>query len=334
MGSVPVALFFFNRPALTAQVFERIRQARPERLFLVADGPRANHPEDEERCAAARAITAAVDWPCEVSTDFSEQNLGCRRRISSGLSWVFDEVPEAIILEDDCLPDASFFTFCADMLERYRDDTRVMHIGGSNFQNGRKRGEGSYYFSRYTLTWGWATWRRAWQHYDVDMAVWPRVSRENLLAPLLRDPFEISFWNEIFSGVFDQTVDTWDYQWTLACWMQHGLSIVPNDNLVTNIGAGPDALHFKSGHSTIGLPVTAMGDLTHPELLLRDHDADSYAFNEHVAGKERRWQSTMLGRLKCRLALRSRTRLMLDTLRTRYSVQLRGLVLALSPLCL
>ena len=187
---VPVALFLFNRPDATAAVFERIRGARPKTLLLIADAPRVSRPEDVQKCLAARAVVSRIDWPCEVVTNYAETNLGCRRRLSSGLDWVFQLVPEAIVLEDDCLPDPTFFRFCEVMLDRYRDEASVMHIGGNNFRDGPSCADG-YRFSRYTFTWGWATWRRAWQHYDVHMSAWPAARDSGLLEAVLRDPVQV-----------------------------------------------------------------------------------------------------------------------------------------------
>nr|MBA3765731.1 glycosyltransferase family 2 protein [Acidobacteriota bacterium] len=173
--NVPVALIIFNRADTTARVLAEIAKARPSKLLVIADGPRADHPDDAEKCLAARAAIDRVNWDCEVLTNYSEVNLGCGARPSSGLDWVFENVAEAIILEDDCLPHPTFFPFCAELLERHRDDERVMMISGDNFQFGRKRTQYSYYFSRYTHTWGWATWRRAWRYFDREIKLWPAL---------------------------------------------------------------------------------------------------------------------------------------------------------------
>ncbi|MEW6491011.1 MAG: glycosyltransferase family 2 protein, partial [Cyanobacteriota bacterium] len=161
----PVVFIIFNRPDTTQKVFEAIRQAHPPLLFVIADGPRPNKPGEDQKCAATRAIIDQVDWDCEVLTNYSEINLGCERRVSSGLNWVFDTVEEAIILEDDCLPHPTFFSFCEELLDYYRNDQRVMVITGQNVQFGRKRTDYTYYFSRYNHCWGWASWRRAWRSY-------------------------------------------------------------------------------------------------------------------------------------------------------------------------
>jgi hypothetical protein len=269
----PVALFIFNRPEPTRQVFAAIRQARPTRLLLVADGPRPQRPGEAAWCAAARAVVAAVDWPCEVLTNFSVHNLGCRKRISSGLDWVFNTVEEAIILEDDCLPHPDFFPFCAELLARYRNDDRVMHVGGDNFQYGQRHGEASYYFSRYPHIWGWATWRRAWRHYDVDMARWP-TTRARVLADITHRG-ERRFWDQAWSQVAEGRIDTWDYQWAFACAERGGLAVNPNVNLVTNVGFGALATHTVESNPGANLPVEPLvWPLIHPETILRATIAD------------------------------------------------------------
>ncbi len=157
-----IAFLIFNRPDATERVFEEIGKAKPPMLLVIADGPRAQVPEDAEKCAASRAIIEQADWDCRIVKNYSDINMGCRNRVSSGLNWVFDTVEKAIILEDDCLPSPSFFRFCQELLTYYQDDVRVMTINGTNWQLGWKIGDGSYYFSRFNLIWGWATWRRAW----------------------------------------------------------------------------------------------------------------------------------------------------------------------------
>lgn len=187
--STPVAFFIFNRPVLTEIVFEAIAKAKPKKLLVVADGPR--FAEEEEKCQKARAaVIDKINWECEVLTNFSDRNQGCKYRVSSGLDWVFSEVEEAIILEDDCLPAPSFFRFCETLLARYRDDERVMTISGDNFQLGNSRTEYSYYFSKYTHIWGWASWRRAWQHYDVDMKSWTDDKKLDIIYSVCEDPLE------------------------------------------------------------------------------------------------------------------------------------------------
>jgi len=302
----PVAFFIFNRPTLTARVFERIRAAKPVRLLVVADGPRAHRPEDLQLCEAARMALKPVDWPCEVLTNFAEANLGCRRRFSSGLDWVFSHCSEAIVLEDDCLPCASFFTFCSHMLERYRDYARIMHVSGDNFQNGVRRGPDSYFFSRYSLSWGWASWKRAWCHYDANLSLWPIALKERWLESVLDDPLEVTYWTNIFDRLYREEIDAWDYQWLFTCWCQSGLSIQPNENLVSNIGAGLDATNFKEKHSTIGIPTRELERLVHPSVIIRNKEADCFTFKEHIVGNQMFGRGAWFRKARKRLALRTR----------------------------
>src|SRR5260370_14579917 len=199
----PIALIVFNRPDLTSKVYDRVRVVRPRHLLVVADGPRADRPEDRRICEATRKVVSSLDWPCELLTNFQEENSGCRRRISSGLDWVFGQCPEAIVLEDDCVPCPSFFSFCSNMLSRYRNDSRIMHISGQNLQDGRRRGSASYFFSRYTHSWGWASWRRAWNYYDVNLSTWPPARSQGWLFSILDDPWDIEYRTQIFDKVYD-----------------------------------------------------------------------------------------------------------------------------------
>jgi hypothetical protein len=241
----PVAFLIFNRPDTTQRVFAEIAKAKPRKLLVIADGPRANREGEAERCAQARDVVDRVDWPCEVVQNYSDSNLGCRRRVSSGIDWVFRSTSEAIILEDDCVPHATFFRFCDELLERYRDDERIGMITGDNFQFGRRIADGSYYFSKYTHIWGWASWRRAWRHYDVDTKAWPLLLESGWLEQLTL-PSERAAWKSIFERVHAGSIDTWDYQWTLACWANSMMSIVPQVNMITNIGFGPAATHTQA----------------------------------------------------------------------------------------
>jgi hypothetical protein len=306
--TAPVALFVFNRPHLTLQAYDRIRQARPRRLFIIADGPRIGHPRDPGLCHATRSIVSSPDWKCELQTNFAEENLGNGRRMSSGLNWVFSQCEEAIILEDDCVPCRSFFTFCTTLLTYYRDDRRVMHISGNNYQSGIRRGIGSYFFSRYSLSWGWASWARAWRHYDFKIRTWPADREEAWLHSFLEDPLEIEYWTTIFERLYGGLIDTWDYQWLFSCWRHNGLSIQPSVNLVSNVGAGPDATNYKDTHSTIGVPTEELEELLHPGKVQRDRKADQFTFRNHIAPKH----PSRLQRLRDKIAFRTRIKSLLS----------------------
>lgn len=274
-----IAFLIFKRPEHTQKVFEAIRQAKPSKLLVIADGARVEFPGEAEKCEATRAIIEQVDWDCEVLKNYSDINLGCGKRVSSGLNWVFDNVPEAIILEDDCLPDSSFFLFCEELLERYRYDNRVMSISAQNVQLGRKRSNYSYYFSRYFHCWGWATWRRAWQEYEFEMSYWQEAKSTNLLQDILMDSQAVKYWTELFDYTYESSKKSWDYQWLFSCWLQSGLSIIPNTNLVSNIGFGIDSTHTTiKDNKTVDMPVESLKfPLQHPPYVLRNVQADTFA---------------------------------------------------------
>lgn len=280
-----VVFLIFNRPDVTRRVFEMIRRARPKKLFVVADGPRADRPGEAEKCAATRAVVEKVDWPCQVERNYAESSMGCGRRVASGISWVFEQVEEAIILEDDCLPDPSFFGYCETLLEFYRHDSRVMHIGANNFQKGIKRGTYSYFFSKYCLIWGWATWRRAWKHFDHALASWPGLKESGDHLQLFDTEEEFVFWTRIFDRMAGpDPIDTWDYCWTYACLLQ-GLSVCPNVNLVSNIGFNSDATHTVSERSPFAaVPAVPIGNIHHPPYVFRNYRADLLTFEQLFRG--------------------------------------------------
>jgi hypothetical protein len=271
-----VAFFIFNRPDTTHRVFDEIRRARPSKLLVVADGPRADRLGEAEKCRATRSVVERVDWPCEVLTNFSEVNLGCKRRISSGLDWVFENVEQAIILEDDCLPHPTFFRYCEELLKRYADNPRIMVINGTNYHDGKAATADSYSFYRYPHVWGWATWRRAWKEYDVTMSRWPVMRAKSWLADNVADKEVVAFWTRYFDKVHAGEIDTWDYQLTFMCLASEGLCVVPGRNMISNIGFGADASRTKKKNVLSELPVSAMEfPLRHPSALVRNASAET-----------------------------------------------------------
>ena len=280
--STPVAFLIFNRPDTTKRVFAEIRKAKPPKLLVVADGPRPDHPGEAEKCAETRAIVEQVDWNCEVLTNYADENLGCKRRVSSGLDWVFQNVEEAIILEDDCLPHISFFRYCQELLNYYRTDDRIMHINGNNYgvdQSSIHRY--SYSFTRFPQVWGWATWRRAWLSFDPDLKKWPTFRDNGWLNNIgLRDYYCERLkqrWNLVYEG----GIDTWDFQWHFAVISQGGLAISPKVNLVTNIGFGESATHTTGGSYKADIPIHEIDfPLQHPPFVLSSNIVDAiYASN-------------------------------------------------------
>lgn len=292
--TTPVVFLIYKRSETTGKVFEVIRKVKPPKLFVVADGPKSDMPGEAEKCIAARKIIEGVDWDCEVITNYSDVNLGCKNRVSTGLDWVFSQVEEAIILEDDCLPDITFFRFCQELLEYYRHDERIMVISGDNFQFGRKRTDDSYYFSRYNHCWGWATWKRAWQNYDVYMKLWPIIRDSSFLESIISRN-SVASWKKRFQYAYDDKIDTWAYRWTFACWIQSGLTILPDVNLVSNIGYCEQATHTKYKSNFSDLSLNAMQfPMKHPSFVMRHFAADD--FTENIVFKSQ-WMDNVYNRI-------------------------------------
>ncbi len=282
--NTPIAFFVFNRPKPTQVVFEVIRSMQPTELLLIADGPRGTRQGEAALCNEVRAIVQRVDWPCTVRTNFSEENLGCKRRLSSGLTWVFQQVEEAIILEDDCVANKSFFEYCRECLEKYRNDTRIGVIGGNNFMpNGFTRSDASYYFSRHSHIWGWASWRRAFENYDVEMKEWPALREQGWLEDLFQDDHAlVSYWKGLFDKVYKGEIDTWDYQLLFSQWRANRVSICPRKNLVTNIGFGADATHTHDDSPWATMPTSELEfPLKHPKVVSVDKLADDFVCTMH-----------------------------------------------------
>ncbi len=243
----PVLFLVYKRPDTTRQVFEAIRQAKPPRLYVAADGPKKDIPGEAEKVKQVRDIVLnGVDWDCEVKTLFREENLGCKYGVSGGIDWFFETEEEGIILEDDTLPSQSFFWFCQELLGKYRDDERVGHIGGTN-PIPNLSNDSSYFFSKYNRIWGWASWNRAWKEFDVEIKCWPVVKKEKILQSVFTKKVARNY-EKIFSAVYKREIDTWDYQWFLARLLKYK-AIIPSVNLVANIGFGENATHtLKKNH--------------------------------------------------------------------------------------
>jgi hypothetical protein len=290
----PVVFIIFNRPDVAEQVFARIRRAQPRRLLVIADGPRQGPPGEAEKCAASRALIDRVDWDCQVLKNYSDENLGCRHRIVTGMKWAFEQVEQAIILEDDCLPDPAFFRFCDELLLKYQTDERVMAICGDSYLMGRKGVPYSYFFHHIAGGWGWATWRRAWLHLDMNIKLWPMLRETSWLGDILGDTRAVRYWRAVFDWVYQggENIDAWDYQWLFAIWAQHGLAATADTNLISNLGCGENATHTRSADSAIAnIPTGRMEfPLRHPPYMSGDKEADKLIFEniylpEMLAGK-------------------------------------------------
>ena len=263
--TTPVLFLIFNRPDLTQKVFNAIRDVKPSKLFVAADGPRVSKPEDKEKCFASRKIIEQADWECDVQTLFREENLGCRIAISSAIDWFFENVDEGIILEDDCLPSKSFFWFCQELLEKFRDDERVMQINGNYYLDGLIEFKESYYFSALNGCWGWATWKRAWKQFDSEMTGYHDFKKAGSIKKYFKDK-DISDW---MLSYLDEAAmpncNIWSTQWAYAIMRSNGLSITPTVNFVQNIGFTKEATtgsHESFKKYTEYLP-QEMDEITH-----------------------------------------------------------------------
>lgn len=277
----PVLFIIFNRPEQTRKVFEMIKKARPKKLYVAADGPR-NNGKDDVRCKETRAIIDLVDWECEVKTLFREENIGCGLGPKTAIDWFFENEEEGIILEDDCLPSLSFFKFCSELLERYRDNNQIMHIGGSNFQNGYvSDSDYSYYFSYFSHEWGWASWRRAWKNYDYNCSSYPELKEkgyfDNYFSNFIEKKYRLSKIEKTINSI---EVTWWDYQWDYTKLVNSGLSIIPNQNMIKNVGFGDDATHTISANDARQYNEAQEIDfpLAHPKFIIRDIKADRRYF--------------------------------------------------------
>lgn len=280
MFETPVLFLVFNRPDTTRQVFERIRQIRPRQLFVAADGPRHSKEGEQKKTDEVRQlILDGIDWDCEIKTLFREQNLGCGKAVSEGITWFFENVEQGIILEDDTLPALEFFSFCEELLHHYGDDQRVMHISGSNYHQVSDNLQSSYFFSKYGLIWGWATWRRAWQYYELNISMLPDVLEHDQLTSYYAHEYEVQVRQQQYEAVYNKTLDTWDYQWALIRLIQNGLSIIPKYNFISNIGFNNDATHTIDTNSVFAnLPTNGdkLEKIVHPDFLVRDIKFDIF----------------------------------------------------------
>ena len=249
--NTPILFLVFNRPELTIRVFEIIRKIKPTKLFIAADGPRLDTEGDIEKCKAVRIIVTQVDWDCDLITLFRGENLGCGKAVSQAISWFFEQVEEGIILEDDCLPSGSFFIFCQKMLGQFRANEKIMHIGGSNFQNGIKRGVDDIYFSKIPHIWGWATWRESWNNYEFSLKNYSCEDVKRVVNLNIQKDEIFDYWVSVYCQMINKPIDTWDYQWHFAIWRNNGISIIPQKNLISNIGFGSCATHTVDVNSFV-----------------------------------------------------------------------------------
>ena len=278
-ASVPVLLLGFNRPDKLPRVIEPLRSIKPQRVFIAIDGPREGRPDEAEKCLATqRAAEAAIDWECQVERLYRDRNLGCRRAVSEAITWALQRVEEVLIIEDDCIVDPSFVTLSRMLLDRYRHDERVACISASNLQRGKWRGDGGYYASKYPHCWGWATWRRAWKQYTDDLAPFESFSQTAAYKALHLTEMEREYWRHVIDLCRLGKVDSWSYRWTFSCWLKGMVALLPNKNLVTNVGFGEDSTHTKEQCEITNLRHEVLEDFSAPSSLAVDRAADEATF--------------------------------------------------------
>jgi hypothetical protein len=289
--SVPILLIAWRRPHEFSEVLNSLKSLAPSKLYIACDGPRPRN--DQESCLVERTRSIPLDiinWTTDIKYLFQSQNLGCKLAVSTAITWFFNNESEGIILEDDCVPCEEFLLFCEHMLSRYRHDPRIWCISGSNFQGGVKRGDGDYYYSRYNHCWGWASWRRCWNHYDLSIRPWSYVLSHNLMHTLFPTKIERFYWRNVFNRLYTSNIpNTWDYQWFLTCLVNNGLTIIPNHNLITNVGFGESATHTHLVRkSTINTKPAITSLNRPPSYLIRNNSADWHTFCHHFVGSNRK----------------------------------------------
>lgn len=284
----PVLFLIFNRPDTTEKVFEEIRKAEPKQLFIAADAPREGVEGEKEKCRKTKEIVSKIDWDCEVKRLYRDKNLGCKNAVSGAIDWFFENVEQGIILEDDCLPSQSFFMFCQKMLEKYNNDDRIMHVSGTNPHYGESFTDYSYYFSKFSFVWGWATWKKRWNEYDVDIKNFPEFEKEKIIESIFNEKFKQKYFLDKFKKVYNNKIDTWDYQWTYTIMSSNGLSIYPETNLIHNIGFNENATHttsadeYKKNNYARNLDFP----LKHPKFMLFNSKADKNIFNNSYVSRK------------------------------------------------
>jgi hypothetical protein len=295
--TTPILLIIFKRQASLAAQLNILRALRPVRLYVFADGP-ANMKEETE-CQKARAVLDGIDWPCAVHRKFMDLHLGCGRGPATAMDWFFENVEEGIILEDDLLPHPDFFPYCAELMERFRNDPRVMEISGTNRLGSWHDKAQSYHFSNWGSECGWATWRRAWRLFDFDVRAWAEPQAREALRTVLRRTKRVLFLSRILDQTFHNpaAVSWWDYQWVFAKMLHNGLAAVPAHNLVRNVGCDSCSNHDRDKTHSFSMDPKLAGipfPLRHPTQINANHEFDEALLDTAIT--TRHYLSSLLPR--------------------------------------
>lgn len=280
-SDVPVLLLTFNRPHLTSKILSALKSIQSKKIYISSDGPRLSHPEDLQKCKEVQGIVEKIDWECEIHTNFYDENLGVKNAPVSGINWFFENVEAGIILEDDCLPNDSFFRFMAEMLDYYKDNDQIMMVSGSHHLSS-ETDEYSYSFGSYSSIWGWATWKRAWRLNDVQIQSWPKIRNSKEYKSLFNSASEASFFKRKLDDSYSGKIISWDYQWLFARFSNKGLSVNPSVNMVSNIGFGLDATHTFNNKNSLAFTKTEdmKFPLNHPPHIRIDCLKDTQRFRK------------------------------------------------------
>jgi hypothetical protein len=301
MPTPPILVIAFNRPLHAAKILDAIREAKPDRIYIAIDGPRVGNSNDIRSVDETKKVFDGINWPCKVVTLYRESNLGCKIAVSSAITWFFSHEESGIILEDDCLPSKDFFIFCEDMLRHYNNDRSIMHINGVNFQDSKHRGSADYYFSKVCHVWGWATWRRAWELYDIELTGIEKFFSDDLYKSILNYEKSRAFWEPEFINTKKGVMNTWDYQWVFSIWKNNGLVIAPNYNLISNIGFDSLATHTRLFDKKVSARLfqNMPANRTYNDVFVTNFRADLYSFNKMF--KHRNFLSRQFARVRARL---------------------------------
>ena len=277
MLDTPIAIIIFNRPDATELLLKKISAARPKRLFVISDGARVGIDGERERVSRCRELVEKIQWECDVYKNYSDVNLGCKERVSTGLDWLFSMVDMAIILEDDCIPHLDFFRFSSELLDRYKDDERVMSVCGTRICPEDDEETSSYYFSKYSICWGWATWKRAWACFDSNLELLDHVDNKDFLYGHLGGRRQAIYWKYVLSKTRSGAINSWAYRWMFSCWINNGLAVVPKRNLISNVGFGHDASRTKSEKRYTRMAVSGLDfPLSHQKVVSCDYENDRF----------------------------------------------------------
>jgi hypothetical protein len=291
--ATPVLIIAYRRSDTTRRVLDALRKVRPSHLYVACNAPHPAKPAEVALCNEVRGLFDQIDWPCQQTRLFREVHLSARDSISGAITWFFQNVERGIILEDDCVPSTSFFPFVEELLDRYAEDKRIGMISGDNFQFGHQRGQASYYFSRNSHIWGWATWRDRWADYDLQMRNWPECRRQVLGA--LNGAMQRKYWGWIMDRTHAGQIDTWDYQWVYTNWLHNRVNVMPQLNMVSNIGFGNMANHTHQITQDANIPAAEISfPLTHPDSFIPSREADDYTFRKsYMPGLPSIWRYAM-----------------------------------------